>query len=398
MLAPQPRLEEAPPLAAVAVLGERRVHGDALPRLRRLLHPHQVARAEAVGGQRRDAQPVGGADDAAVGRVRDHREHAAHDQPVEDALVVGERVVQVERLQRPLGGEGDAGRVRLEPDDARVEDDVERLDVARVVPAHVGREAPRRLVGVRAHVEAVRRRRERRAEREQLVEQRRRVLRPRDVRVGDERVPARAQHVRDQLGLEEAHPVEEVRRVAEVRRRQRARVVVRRDPPRVQLQQQRLVEGRHDHLRAEPELDHVVAPVHQHLGDARVAEGEPRVPADRHVLHQHLHRRVRRPLRRQLGRVGPPAQHAVGLQQPAHVVRLALGLRHRRLGVRRLKRLRVARRAVPLDGRANRGDRLLALARHEEGGVRGMRRGSLGRVRGPDALDGRRGGGRADGG
>eukprot|EP00966_Prymnesium_polylepis_P238868 5524078-Prymnesium_polylepis.1 len=148
---------------------------------------------------------------------------------------------------------------------------------------------------------------------QQLLEQRDRRLHPRDVRVGDQRVAARLEHVHDQLRLEEAHPVEEVRRVPEVRRGQRARVVVRRDAAAVQLEQQRHVEGGDHKLPPEAESQHVVHPVHQHLRHARVAKREPRVATDWHVLEQLLHRCVRRPLRRQLGQVGPPRRHTIGL-------------------------------------------------------------------------------------
>ena len=59
-------LEEAPPLARVAKLSEGRVHRMALPRLRRLLHPHQVAAAKARGGQRGDHETVWPVDELAV--------------------------------------------------------------------------------------------------------------------------------------------------------------------------------------------------------------------------------------------------------------------------------------------------------------------------------------------
>ena len=84
-------------------------------------------------------------------------------------------------------------------------------------------------------------------------------------------------------------------------------------------------------MPAVSERNHVVRPVHQHLGHSRVAKGEPRRAADRHVLEEHLHRGISRTLWRQFAQVGPPARHPVRLEQPAHVVRLALRLRQRRL-------------------------------------------------------------------
>ena len=110
---------------------------------------------------------------------------------------------------------------------------------------------------------------------------------------------------------------------------------------------------------AEAEADDVVAPVEEHLGHARVAEGEPRVATHRHVLEQLKHARVGRPLRRQLAQVGPPRGHAVGLQQPAHVVRLA-----HRLVVRGLVSVpepAFIGRRLPINGCLHREPRVLAL-------------------------------------
>jgi len=205
-------------------------------------------------------------------------------------------------------------------------------------------------------------------------------------------VPARAQHVHDELRLEEAHPVEEVRRVAEVRRRQRARVVVRWDGPLAQRSQQRHVESGDDEAPTEAEADDVVAPVEQHLCHARVAEGEPRVTAHGHVLEQLEHARVRRPLRRQLAQVGPPRGHAIRLQQPAHVVRLA-----HRLVVRGLVAVPGATRVgrpLLVNGCLHRNPCVLTLTLAHE---RVVRRGG-GRRGGGDWRGGRRGGGNWRGG
>jgi hypothetical protein len=109
-------LEEAPPLARVAILSEGRVHGETLPRLRALLHPHQVTAAEACGRQRCDTEVAARADDAAIVGVRLDGEHSAQQQPVEDTLVVREGVGERQSAQRPLARELDRAGVRPEPD------------------------------------------------------------------------------------------------------------------------------------------------------------------------------------------------------------------------------------------------------------------------------------------
>ena len=156
----------------------------------------------------------------------------------------------------------------------------------------------------------------------QSAQQRLRVGGPHDVRVRDEDVAAGEEDLADELRLEEPHAMEEVRRVAEVRRGQRARVIVRGDAVLVQREEERLVERRDDHLPSGAEGHDVVGPIEEHLCDAAVTKRKPRVSADGHVLQEVRHRSIRRATRRQLlGRIRwPPARHAVCAQELAHVV------------------------------------------------------------------------------
>ena len=196
---PQLRLEESPPLACVSVFGEGRMDGDAISRLATLLHVHKMTRAEAIGGQRRDVQPVWPLDNRAVVRVRHYRVEVASDQAVEGALVVRIGVSQRQRLERPLGGEVDGGGIGCKPQDAGVEDSA--AGIAGCVAAHDRGGGAMALVSIREHVEAVGGGGEGSALCEEAEEESGRVAYPRDVRIGDQRVAARLEHVDNQLRL-----------------------------------------------------------------------------------------------------------------------------------------------------------------------------------------------------
>ena len=243
---------------------------------------------------------------------------------IEDPLVVTPPLIlgQVQCGLRPPLAEGDGRRCCGEEDDARIEDGA--VGRAGQVATQVGRARPRRLVVVCLHIDAVGRRREVGSgcgQREQLCG---RVMKPRDVGVGDEDVAAGKQDLADRARLQESHAVEEEGRAAKVDGGERSRVIVNGHPPRTEVAKELLVVGSHHHPPGHAEATDMVQPIVEHLRHARVAKGQPGGAIHGHVLEQDVHGRSRWGLIGQAAGLRPPLVEATLAQQSSNGVRLAL--------------------------------------------------------------------------